>query len=605
MPKITKGQLITLIIFVLICTYFASGILVFVLNKYSIFDLGKYYSLGFTYDAIIKQYPKINISILYCFLFFTILVIPIPFFAGKNKHLHGNARFAKDYEIKKSMKLLEDKGLIVGKYKGKFLRFPGQQFVALGAPTRSGKGVGIVIPNLLDWNESCVVQDIKQECFDYTSKYRKEILKQDVFLFNPFSTKTHKYNPLYYVDMYDEIYRDSQLTDLANILYPTNFGDSTTVFFNQQAQQVFIGLCYLYHDLETKGQEFLQDNDIKIHFTLWGILDLSDGFNISYEDGEEEATISGFDETIEYLEYLEILSTETKKRLTAYLTNGSANTKSGIMASFNAPLLQFRSEPMKTALSGNDFDLRDLRKKKMTIYIGILPDQLANAKLILNVFWSQLLLLNTKELPQKNKDLKYPCLLLLDEFTAPGYIPILQKGVSFIAGYNLRLMTIFQSISQLETSVPDGYGKEGAKTLLTNHACQIFYTPREQEDAEKISKILGTTTVKNVSRSYNHGKGFEIGSSSRNVSEAQRALMMPQELREMAFDEELITIDNGKPILCNKAFYYNDSYFMDKYKMIAPSLKNIKGIPNRNEFESAILNNETNIEIPNQIQGGF
>lgn len=229
----------------------------------------------------------------------------------------------------------------------------------------------------------------------------------------------------------------------------------------------------------------------------------------------------------------------------------------------------------------------------MTIFVGITPDQLANAKLILNIFWQQLILVNTKELPQANKELKYPVMLLMDEFTASGYLATYLKGISFIAGYGLRSVMIYQSNSQLETNQPDGYGREGAKTLLTNHACQIYYTPREQEDAEKISKILGTMTVKSRSRNLGQGGG---GSES----DTSRALMLPQELREMKFKDELITIDNGKPILCNKAFYYTDPYFIDKFKEISPSLAAIKGLPSQSQLETAIQNNETRIEIPCQ-----
>ena len=111
-----------------------------------------------------------------------------------------------------------------------------------------------------------------------------------------------------------------------------------------------------------------------------------------------------------------------------YFNVDSDNTKSSIMASFNAPISAFESETLRLSTSTSDFDLRELRKKKMTIYIGITPDQLANAQFILNIFWSQLILLNTKELSQQNKDLKYATLLLMDEFTAPGRIPVLQKG---------------------------------------------------------------------------------------------------------------------------------------------------------------------------------
>ncbi|AIR81561.1 type IV secretion system protein VirD4 (plasmid) [Campylobacter fetus subsp. venerealis 97/608] len=273
----------------------------------------------------------------------------------------------------------------------------------------------------------------------------------------------------------------------------------------------------------------------------------------------------------------------------------SDNERSSAKGSFISPLTQFRSDNMRLATSGNDFDFRDLRKKKMTIFVGITPDQLTNAKLILNIFWQQLILVNTKELPQANKELKYPVMLLMDEFTASGYLATYLKGISFIAGYGLRSVMIYQSNSQLETNPPEGYGREGAKTLLTNHACQIYYTPREQEDAEKISKMLGTMTVKNRSRNLGQGGG---GSES----DASRALMLPQELREMKFEDELITIDNGKPILCNKAFYYSDPYFMNKFKAISPSLNSIKGIPSKKQLEAAIQNGETRIEIPTQTK---
>ncbi|WP_104722737.1 type IV secretory system conjugative DNA transfer family protein [Helicobacter mesocricetorum] len=586
-----KFQIIFLVIASFILTYLLTPFVFFFLNKIKILRALEIYNIHFTLQAIINNYPKIwlslGISFAFVFLLFILLVLSLK----SKKSQFGEARFANPAEIKK-MNLLSNKGIIIGKYKGKFLRFSGQQFVALGAPTRSGKGVGIVIPNLLEWQESAVVQDIKQECFDYTSKYRKEILEQEVYLFNPFSRQTHRYNPLTYIDMSDKEHCDSQLMDLANILYPLD-GDSTSKFFNGLAQNLFVGLCYMWRDLELNdaGKEFQRAFNLEVgEFNFYNILQLSKGFSIQNENN----TIQGFDDTYNFLVHCEVLDGATKRRLETYFNISSDATKSGVMSSFNAPLVPFESETLKLSTETSDFDLRDLRKKKMTIYIGITPDQLANAQFILNIFWSQLILLNTKELPQKNKDLKYSCLLLMDEFTAPGRIQILQTSVSFIAGYNLRLLTIYQSLSQLETPPPLGYGKEGAKTLLTNHACQIFYAPREQEDAEAISRILGNTTFKTSSKSINSGGN---GGGSRSISEASRALMLPQELREMPFENELITIDSGKPILCNKAFYYLDSYFMDKFKAISKSLSNIKKIPTREQLENAILQGECKVKI--------
>lgn len=618
----TTAKKIALVIFGIIFAlfaYFISGFIIALAllyeygGKKALLKFSEVWHFNFTFEAIKNGYNN-ALMIFLITLFVCALIVLALYFMSKNKEsLHGEARFATLGDIKKTgllgkfnfwgKKVSEVKrGIIVGKYQGKFLKFGGQQFVALGAPTRSGKGVGIVIPNLLEWQESAVVQDIKQECFDYTSKYRKEILGQEVFLFNPFSTRTHRYNPFTYIDMLDEEKADSQLMDLANIIYPLGT-DDTAKFFSQQAQNLFIGLCYLYKDLALteKGKEFCKLWELKLEFNFYGILQLSKGFEIIYKDeetGEKVAIIEGgFEPTIQYLKDEGYLSEPTLRRIGTYTQISSDNTKSGVMSSFNAPLSAFEGETLKLSTQTSDFDLRDLRRRKITIYIGITPDQLANAQFILNIFWSQLILLNTKELPQQDESLKFACLLLMDEFTAPGRIQILQTAVSFIAGYNLRLLTIYQSKSQLETPPPLGYGKEGAETLLTNHSCQIFYAPREQKDAEEISKILGNKTVKQKSRSVNRGTQ---GGGSESTSETQRALMLPQELREMAFDKELITIDSGKPILCNKAFYYNDVYFMDKFKKISPSLKGVKGIPNREIFEKAILKGECNVEIPVQ-----
>lgn len=588
--KLNATQIIFLSIIALIITYLLTSIFIFGLN-HQIKMLPKKWTWDFTIQAVIHGYKEIWPSMGLAFLCgLSIFLLP---FIPKRESIHGEARFANSSEIKK-MNLYGD-GIIIGKYKGKLLRFGGQQFVALGAPTRSGKGVGIVIPNLLDWPESAVVQDIKQECFEFTSKYRQTKLENEVYLFNPFDRRTHRYNPLGYIDMQGQN-ADGQLTDFANILYPMS-GDSTTQFFNQLAQNLFIGLCYMANDLlNTKvGRSFLKQCNSDLEFNLYGILQLSEGYKADLVAQGDEAiiSISDFETTYKYLLEIKAIGQKTEQRIDSYFKIDSDNTRSGVMSSFNAPLMIFRNDNMRLATSVNDFDFRDLRKKKMTIYVGITPDQLANAKLILNIFWQQLIGVNIKELPQSNPSLKHKTLLVMDEFIAPGSLPIYLKSVSFIAGYWLRSLIIYQNDSQLEQAMPEGYGKEGARTLLSNHACQIFYTPREQEDAERISKILGNKTTKNRSRNLGQGGG---GSES----DIARALMLPQELRAMTMEQELITIDNGKPILCNKAFYYNDPYFMNKFKEVSPSMAKIKGIPTQKQQEKAIQAGETYIDIPIQ-----
>ncbi|EPH06951.1 hypothetical protein HMPREF9309_01626 [Campylobacter ureolyticus ACS-301-V-Sch3b] len=599
--KLNKAQIIFLSIVAIVISYFLTSVVIFVLND-ALKLLPKVWKPEFTFLALINGYPKVYEALaISLFLSFSVVFL-LPFIPKKEK-LYGNARFANSADIRKMGLFpkkgkdgkIDNNGIIIGMYNNQLLRFGGQQFVALGAPTRSGKGVGIVIPNLLDYPNSCVVQDIKLECFEYTSKYRKEILKQDIFLFNPYSFKTHRYNPLFYIDMKGEN-ADAELNDFANILYPLKNDGSVTDYFNGKAKDLFIGLCYMMNDLlgTRKGIAFLQKYELECSFSLYGILKLSEGLNFEVETADGEIkTISNFADTYNTLVEMKMVSPKAKERIDAFFEIKSDNERSSAMGSFISPLAIFRADNMRLATSANDFDFRDLRRKKMTIYIGITPDKLASAKPILNIFWQQLILINVQQgLPQSNKELKHPCLLLMDEFTASGYLATYSSAISFMAGYDLRSLIIYQADSQLTNNKPEGYGQAEANTLLKNHACRIYYAMKD-DDAKRLSESLGTKTVKQRSRNLGSGGG---GSES----ETSRALMLSKEIEEMQFDTEIIKIEGKPPIKCKKALYYSNKYFMDKFKEVSPSLKNIKEIPNRKSLENAIQNGETYIKIPLQ-----
>ena len=196
----------------------------------------------------------------------------------------------------------------------------------------------------------------------------------------------------------------------------------------------------------------------------------------------------------------------------------------------------------------------------MSVYIGITPDHLEDAKLLVNLVFSQLVNLNTKQLPQDNPTrFRYSCLLLMDEFTAIGKVNILAKAVSYIAGYNLRLLPIIQSLSQLESV----YGREDARTFVTNHAMQILFAPREQKDANEYSEMLGTFTEKGISESRSK-QILDPKGSSESISDQKRALMLPQELKELGQWKEIVLLENTKPILCDKIRYYDDPAFTSR-----------------------------------------
>lgn len=470
----------------------------------------------------------------------------------RKKTIHGDARFAGMLDLqRKGMFKQSGTGIVIGKFGGKLLRLSGQQFVILAAPTRSGKGVGVVIPNLLEYQESVVVLDIKQENFELTSGWRAQ-QGQEIYLFNPFAEdrRTHRWNPLTYVSA-DSAFRVSDLMAIAAMLYPD--GADEQKFWVGQARNAFMAFAlYLFEAWEEEkraGFPFAKAP------TLGAVYRLSSG------DGK-----SDLKPYLQSLAQRPFLSGNARSAF-ANLLSQADETFASILGTFKEPLNPWLNPVLDAATSGDDFLLTELRKKRMTIYVGIQPNKLAESRLIVNLFFSQLINLNTRELPQNNPQLKHQCLLLMDEFTSIGKVDIIASAVAYMAGYNLRLLPIIQSMAQLDAV----YGKDVSRTIITNHAVQIIYAPREQQDANDYSEMLGYTTV----RKQNVTRGREV---SRSESEERRALMLPQELKAMASDKEIFLCEGlPHPVLCEKIRYYQDRYFTSRLQpKVAVPLLDIK-----------------------------
>ena len=459
-------------------------------------------------------------------------------FRPRERAVHGDARFAHTGELsRQGLFGHEGTGIVVGKSGGRILRLGGQRFAILAAPTRSGKGVGVVVPNLLDYLESVVVLDIKQENFGLTSGWRAA-QGQEVYLFNPFAEdrRSHRWNPLTYVSA-DPAFRISDLMGIAAMLYPD--GADEQKFWVSQSRNAFLAFAlYLFE---------CRDDAIATGFpsittpTLGAVYRLSSG-----DGGDLKAHLSG-------LAQQSFLSDNARTAF-ATLLSQAEETFASIIGSFKEPLNAWVNPVLDAATAGDDFLLTDLRRKRMSIYVGIQPHKLAEARVILNLFFSQLVNCNTRELPQANPELKHQCLLLMDEFTAIGRIEILASAVGYLAGYNLRLLPVIQSMAQLDAT----YGKETARTLITNHALQIVYAPREQQDANDYSEMLGYTTV----RRENLTRGREL---SRSESVERRALMLPQELKALGSDREVILCEGmAHPALCAKIRYYRERRYRSR-----------------------------------------
>lgn len=472
----------------------------------------------------------------------------------RRPNLYGEARFATWADLRGHQMLKpDDTALVVGQKAGQFLYFNGQQFALLAAPTRSGKGVGIVIPNLLSYQGSVVVLDIKQENFDLTSGFRARY-GQSVYLFNPFAEdrRTHRWNPLSYVSR-DPAFRVSDVQSIAAMLYPVSDLQKDP-FWANQAQNAFVAFS-----LYAFEQAVYLAGRYEVPFaepTIGGLYRLASG-----RPGQE------FKAYLADLAAWPHLSASARTAFSTLLGQAS-ETFASIMGTFKAPLNPWLNPVVDAATGGNDFDLRDVRRRKMSIYVAIQPNKLAESRLILNLFFSQLIHQNTRELPQANPQLKHQCLLLLDEFTSIGRVDIIASAVSFMAGYNLRLMPIIQSQAQLEST----YGKEDARTLMTNHALRILFAPREQQDANEYSEMLGYTGMRKDSISRSRARESSV---TRSESEERRALMLPQELKAMGDDRQILLVEGmAHPVMADKIRYFREATFKDRLlpKIDVPAL---------------------------------
>lgn len=527
-------------------------------NTFLVFNLDTqllfHYWSEYQHIEKIKKLSLMCLIVAYGFPFLISIGALIALIIPKKKELHGDAKFASNYDINAAGLLpnasnKKDKDdlppILMGKYKGKFLQYKSYEFILLAAPTRSGKGVGFVIPNLLSYPHSVVVLDLKLENFDVTSGFRHKY-GQKVFLFAPNAAnyETHRWNCLSYIRK-DKMHRVSDIQVLAQDFYSSN-GDSNSEYWTQNAQTLFLG-CVLYL-MDTPEIPLTMPNVLMLttpkngsDFGEWIKKEIADRKNTERE-----------------------LSIECCNALLSFASN-SENTRSSILSSMTSPLNIFRDPIVAAATSSDDFDLRNVRREKMSIYIGIQPSDLARFSRLINVFFSQLLNLNTQLLPSQDETLKYQCLLMMDEFTALGRIKILEKGVGFIAGYNMRLAMIIQSQSQLNSE----YGEQQGKTFVSNMGATIVYAPRELKDAVEVSETLGYMTVKSESKSYSRN------GSSRSISDQKRALLLPQEVREMPFEKEILLMANTKPIFADKIIYWKDEVFKKRIKMEKPKIPKI------------------------------
>ena len=350
---------------------------------------------------------------------------------------YGDARWASGWEIIRA-RLHAKRGLLLGKKGGRYLINDEPLHTLVAAPTRSGKGVGVVIPNLLTWNGSVVVLDIKKENYTLTAGYRAG--HQKVHMWSPMDERSARYNPFDFVAERGPN-RITDLQKLAQILLPRP--DHGETMWVNEAQSLFLGIALLV----------LDDSDMPS--TLGQV------YRILMADARltkiaEEALDN------------EALDPACHAALANY-KNKAEKERSGVKSSLTSSLALWANPNIDAATSGSDFDLRQFRRKRSSVYVGVGQDQLLTLAPLLNMFFQQAVAELSKSLPATDEP--HEVLFLIDEFPMLGAMPTLQKGLALLAGYKIRIVLITQGLGQLD----EIYGRQATEGILQNCAVQVFF----------------------------------------------------------------------------------------------------------------------------------
>ncbi|MBL4867311.1 MAG: type IV secretory system conjugative DNA transfer family protein [Pseudomonadales bacterium] len=458
--------------------------------------------------------------------------------SNRLRKIHGDAHFASEREIKIAG-LRADSGIIVGKKNGKYLIVDGNEHVLCYCPPGSGKSTGLTIPNLLNWPDSVVVLDVKLEAYKKTSGFR-ESHGQNIFLWAPADKdgNTARFNPLTFIPSCKIQRIDEAQKVSATLLPPEN--DKGEVW-QPEARTLLVGLVLLLIDL--KGSTTFG----KILRYVRSSNDLKDKL---------QSVISTFAE-------IDPISVRAFNAFCQKATKEASSVLTTLMSSLEL----FENPVIDAATSETDFDIRNLRKEKMSIYVGVSPGNLARLSPILNMFFQQVIREMTEKEP--GEDEPYQVLGLFDEFASLGRVGIIEKGVAYLRGYHMRLLIIIQGVSQLEGE----YGRAGAKTFM--QSCKIKYVSAQNdfETAREVSGMLGYKTVRSVSKTTPLAGGK--GGGSMSVSYQKKELMQPHEVMQLKAKQTLVLVEANPPILAKKIAYYKVKEMLDRSNIEPSEVKKL------------------------------
>lgn len=543
-----KEKIIMLIIFGIFFIIYLQAVTLFAAKSYNLNEFYPfYYSIIWAVKAyntdmtvfnnLMKGYTTFLIILL-----IGLLVIARYRYSAKNKQklndsLHGSARWARFDDVKK-MGLLSSEGVVVGAFESKklfgknrkhYLIHNGAEHILTYAPTRSGKGVGLIVPTLTTWKHSVIATDIKGELWSMTAGYRQKYLDNIVMKFEPASKNSVKWNP------FDEIRVDTD--------------DETA-----DAQS----LALLIVDPQGKG---LEDHWVKSAYSLITgcILYLLE----QQKKGNGEASLAALDRLIsdtsrplsELWKDMKNADNLIAKQIGQDMLDKPENEGGSIVSTAKTELSLYRDPVVAENTSFSNFKVKDLMNndKPVTLYIVVQPKDIQRITPIFRLLINMIIRVNVSDFtfqqskPKKLKahqkfirkiqgkpteefasisgrgNYKHRLLMMLDEFPSLGKMDVVQTALAYCAGYGIKCYLITQDLAQLQ----EKYGKNEA--ITSNCHIQNAYAPNKIETAEYLSKQTGEATV--IEEYINESDSGFLGrkSYSKNIQYTKRSLLTPDE----------------------------------------------------------------------------
>ena len=389
---------------------------------------------------------------------------------AKNVETYGSARWAEIREVK-AAGLLGPDGVVLGKLGDAYLRHDGPEHVLCFAPTRSGKGVGLVVPTLLTWPGCAIVHDIKGENWQLTAGFRARHGR--VLLFDPTNAKSAAYNPLLEVRRGEWEVRDVQ--NVADVLVDPEGSLDKRNHWEKTSHSLLVGaiLHVLYAEEEKTlagVAAFLSDPRRPIEATLKAMMTTP-----HLGPGGPHPVVA---------------STARE------LLNKSENERSGVLSTAMSFLGLYRDPVVAEVTRRCDWRIADLiaDEKPATLYLVVPPSDISRTKPLIRLVLNQIGRRLTEDLHARDR--RHRVLMMLDEFPALGRLDFFESALAFMAGYGLKSFLIVQSLNQIEKA----YGPNNA--ILDNCHVRVSFATNDERTAKRVSDALGTATERKAMRNY-------------------------------------------------------------------------------------------------------